>query len=129
MKAKKVVELCVHTGDRPGVLECVASALASASVNIVAMAGYGGGGKACLMIVTDKPAKASAVLRKGGLKVGKSNVLIVEVPNKVGALAAVASKVASAKVNLNYVYATTCGVTSSVVMSANNMAKLGKALR
>ncbi|MCX7804606.1 MAG: ACT domain-containing protein, partial [Planctomycetota bacterium] len=128
MKSSRVVEIELEMKDRPGILAEVAGTLSGAGVNIEAMCGCTCEGTAYIMIVPDKAPKALSVLKKAGLKPKTNKVLLVEMPNRVGALAEAGEKLKKAGISLDYIYATTAGETGRVIMGAKNLAKLARAL-
>jgi hypothetical protein len=99
-------QFCVFLQNRPGRLAEVCTALADANINIVAMnisdtADYG-----VLRLVVDNSAKAERVIREGRFPFCESDVLVVEVPNRPGAMADIARRLAKAHINIEYSYFT-----------------------
>jgi hypothetical protein len=77
----------------------VANALARAKVNLPAIDTSGGFEYNIVRIVTDKVAKARAILRQSGLDVGETKALGIPAKDQPGALG-------DTKVNIDYLYAT-----------------------
>ena len=128
MKTRKAVEIALVLKDKVGVLASVCEILAKAGVNIEAMCGYSCGETANLTIVADKTAKALAAFKKAGIRAKTGKVLMVEMPNKTGALADAGKRLEKAGVSVEYLYATTCGRNGRVVMCARNLEKMARAL-
>ena len=124
-------ELSIILPNRPGTLSEVANALAKAKVNLLAIAASGGFEYNIVRIVPDKAAKARAVLRRKGLDVGETKVLCIPAQHKPGALADIADALGGAKVNIDYLYATSGGAQSEALIIAHvsDARKAIKALR
>ena len=99
-------ELSVVLPNRPGTLADIVGALAKAKVNLLAIDASGGFEYNIVRFVPEKAAKARSVLKRYGLDVGETNVLCVSAKDEPGALARVAGKLARAKMNIDYLYAT-----------------------
>ena len=112
-------ELSIVLPNRPGTLSEVASALAKAKVNLVAIDASGGFEYNIVRIVPDKVAKARAVLRRRGLDVGETKVLCIPATEGPGAIARVADALGTAKVNIDYLYATTASSQSESIIVAH----------
>ncbi|HVM59742.1 MAG TPA: ACT domain-containing protein [Verrucomicrobiae bacterium] len=112
-------EISIVLPNRPGTLAEVASALAKAKVNLLAIDASGGFEYNIVRLVPDRVAKARAVLRRRGLDIGETKVLCVPVADGPGALARVADALGSAKVNIDYLYATAGSPNSEAVIVAH----------
>jgi hypothetical protein len=121
-------QLSVTLENKPGQLAKVASALARAKVNIVAISVVDAEELGIIRMVTSSNAKARAALKKAGMGVVQSPVILAKLPNEPGALAAAARKMAAAKVNIEYIYgsATGAGRPSTLVMAVSNITKAAK---
>ncbi len=102
MKVHKQLSLFLE--NRPGVLAIASKHLAGAGINIRALTVADHVDHAVVRMVVDQPQKAVHVLGEGGVLVIESDVLEVEIPDRPGALAAVAQKLAKARVNIDYAY-------------------------
>jgi len=109
--AKEAVEITAAFPDSLGLTAKVAKALASENVNILAGTGYSASGmrrKAIFTLIVDNYDKAERALDKiGADDIHGSSVIMVETPNKVGALERVSKIIADAGINIYYFYATT----------------------
>ena len=81
------------------------------------------------MVVSD-PERAKEVLRGAKYRPTEEATLSATLENRPGALAALAEKLASAKVNLKSIYATTTpdAGTATVVMTVSNVEKAQRAI-
>ncbi|HTS19627.1 MAG TPA: ACT domain-containing protein [Verrucomicrobiae bacterium] len=124
-------ELSIVLPNRPGTLGEVANALAKAKVNLLAIDASGGFEYNIVRIVPDRVAKARTVLRRRGLDVGETKVLCVPAADGPGALARVADALGSARVNIDYLYATAggSGATATIVAHVSDARKAIRALR
>ena len=66
------------------------------------------------MLITDSNVKGKKLLEKLNIKAEEDDVVVIEMPNKVGKLQKVAEKIADAGININYMYGTTGTGRSSV---------------
>lgn len=114
MATKK--ELSVVLPNRPGTLAEIATALAKAKVNLLAVDASGGFEYNIVRLVPDKALKAKRVLQRQGLDVGETKVLCVFVKDQPGALAQLAAKLGRAKINIDYLYATGGKPSSQALM-------------
>ena len=121
-------ELSIVLPNRPGTLGDVANALAKATVNLLAIDASGGFEYNIVRIVPDKVARARTVLRRRGLDVGETKVLCIPATNGPSALARVAGALGSARVNIDYLYAT-AGCPDSDAMIVAHVSDLRKAIR
>ncbi len=123
-KCSKVKELIITTENKPGMLAEVTSAITGQGVNISAVCAYSMEGKAVFMLLTSDEKKAKSAAGAKGWKVEESDVVVVELPDKVGAAKQIADKLKAKGVNLNYIYGTTCTCSpdcaSRLVMKADN---------
>lgn len=108
--------LFVRMPTRVGLLADVAEALRNAGVNIQAIGAYDKEGAGEFMLVTnDNPAAADA-LRALGAEVTEEAVVLVEMPDHPGSLEKAARHIATADINIEWVYATTAGGTSATAV-------------
>lgn len=139
---KRTAEFTVKTGmeitamfpDSLGLTAKVAEAVAGENVNILAATGYSASGlrqKAIFTLVVDDYPRAEAALQRiGANEIHESTVLLVETPNKVGALKRIATLIAEGGINIFYFYATTsAGDRATTVVKTADDAKAIKVLR
>lgn len=104
-------EIVVVTENKIGILADIAKKMAENGINIEAIAGYNlPDNIAKLMLITSDNGRALDALKTNGHKpVKESEVILIELENKVGALKEVTEKLAENKIDIKYMYATTCG--------------------
>jgi hypothetical protein len=126
--ARKVKELQFTVPNRVGMLGRVTQALKRARVNILHIWAYSAGPKGYFGVVTSSNAKAKAALRKLGVASKESDVLVLGLSNRVGALDRVAQKLARSNVDVEYLSATSAGKRTSVLFSTRNNTKARRAV-
>jgi len=132
--ARTAKEITATFRDSIGLTAKVAAAVAAARVNILAATGYSASGmrkNATFNLVVDDFVKAEKALdRIGAEDIHESSIIMVETPNKVGALQRVAKIIADADIDIYYFYATTSsGKTATSVIKTANDKKAIKALQ
>ena len=119
---KRAKQLTVCLPNKPGMLARVCRVLAEAKLNIRAIS-VADATEACLVrVVADDSKAAAKALEAEGIQVTQTAVRVVELPNKVGALAEWAERMSKRKVNVNYVYgsAPAAGRKAILVVEANS---------
>lgn len=107
-KCVKTKELIITTDDKAGMLAEIASAIAAKGVNITAICAYAMEGRALFMLLTDDNKKAASAAAANGWKTEESDVVVVDLKDKIGAVKEIGDKLKAKKVNLRYCYGTTC---------------------
>ena len=100
--------------DRPGMLGRVADALGEKGISIRAFMATTMGGKGFVRVVVDRPAAARRIFAKHGWKTTEDEVVEVTVPDRPGALGAVADRLGEAGINILYAYVGTARAASKV---------------
>jgi len=127
-KTLKAKQLTFSLANRIGLLSDVAEAVAAAKVNIEAICAYERG-YGFFMMVADNPAKAKKVLTKMGAKVHVEDVILIQVPNRVGQLEKISKKIADAGINIIFIYGSPGkGNTATLVLHTANDRKTMKLL-
>lgn len=128
-KARKVKQLSFTLPTRAGLLSDVTSAIADAKVNITAICAYEMARNAYFMITTDSTAKARKCLAFLRIGIEEEDVVVVEMPNKVGELQKVAKNVAKAGINIDYMYGTAAtGRSSTCILKTSDDKKAIRAI-
>jgi hypothetical protein len=132
--ATTAIEITATFTDRIGLTAKLAAAVAEENVNILAATGYSASSlrrNATFTLVVDDFAKAERALDKlGAEEIHESSVIMVETPNKVGALERIAEIISDAGINIYYFYATTShGKTATTVIKTADDKKAIKLLR
>lgn len=124
---KKVMlgeEIVITTDNRVGLMAEIAEMMANLGVSIRAALGYRSDGSAKLMLVTDANLVVVSDLKKRGYKsVKETEVVLVELEDKPGALKIVTTELKNAGIDIDYMYITAStipGGVSDVVMQTNN---------
>ena len=103
-----MTEFTVRLANRPGMLAMLAERIASAGVNLEALAAYGTGEEGTVHLMVDDAATARSVLRRAGLAFDEREVLATTLPHQPGAVAAMARRLADAGVNIEAIYLLRC---------------------
>jgi hypothetical protein len=99
-------QLAIFLENKPGTLAKVCAALAEKNISLLALTVSDTVDHAVVRIVVDRPDEAIHVLGSNAVLVVESDVLVVEVPNRPGALAEIAGQLAENNVNIEYAYCT-----------------------
>ena len=100
-------QLAIFLDNRPGMLAAVADALAEAKINIYAITTSDTVDHSVIRLVVSDYRKALHVFEERGTLVVEDDVLMIDGSNKPGELAAIAHKLAKAKINIEYCYSAT----------------------
>lgn len=106
METRTQSQFSVFLVNKPGVLAQVTHALGDAKVNILAMTLVDSQEHGVLRMVVDDPNNAREVLGKLNLPMTETEVLVLDLSNRPGALADVATTLGEHHVNINYAYCT-----------------------
>jgi hypothetical protein len=107
-------QLSAWVEDRPGVLGLVAAAMGDRGVSIRAFMASSLDGRGFLRLVVDKPAAARKVLKDLGWSVTVDEVVEVTTADRPGALGAVADRLGSRGINIQYAYVGHSGAARTV---------------
>ena len=103
---KTANQFSVFLVNKPGVLAQVTRALAQAKQNVLAMTLVDSQEHGVLRLVVEDPVTARAVLTKLNLPMTETEVVCLDMPNRPGALADVATLLGENHININYAYVT-----------------------
>jgi hypothetical protein len=110
----KVKQISAWVENRPGMLGRVADALGEKKVNIRAFMAAVMDGRGFVRVVVDRPAVAKKVFRQHGWETAEDELVEVTIPDRPGALGAVADRLGAAGVNVQYAYVGTARSASKV---------------
>ena len=115
--------------NKPGLLAQVARQLAKARINVLAMTMMDSSEHGVLrMVVSDGIDKFRAAVTELNLPMTEAEVLLVDMPNRPGALAEVCGKLAESHINISYAYCTT-GAPGGKTNGVFKVADLKKAMK
>jgi hypothetical protein len=116
-------QLAVFLDNRPGTLSRACRALATAKINISALSILDTVDHAIVRMVVDRPKEAEQVLSGLHTMVQRRDVIVMDVPNEIGALAGIAERLAQAGINLEYAYCTASAGHSggAIVLRTNDL--------
>ena len=121
-------QFTLYLENKPGQLAKITNKLASAKVNLEGISVANSADVALVQLVVDKAAATRKILNDVGVAFTVQQVAIVPLVNRPGALADITTKLAKAKVNINYVYATACDCTGKcscyAIISAPDLKKV-----
>ena len=125
--AKLSKEISLAVANKVGILADISKLLLDAGVNIEAVAGYAAGNEAKIMLVTADVQKSMESLKKSSYasSIKESEVLLVELENKPGALKLITAALASGGIDIKQIYGTacTCGCPAKIVFSTSDNKK------
>jgi hypothetical protein len=123
-------QLTLILENRPGVLADVCSDLAQAKINIEGIYVENLVDHSAVRIVVDHPDKAIHLLGAAGVLVFENDVVAVTGNNKPGTLATIARRLGAARVNIDYMYASTPDSgKATVYLRVNNVKRAQEAFR
>ena len=121
-------QLTLYMTNRPGELARVTKAFAAAEINIDGISVAEITDVGLVQLIVSDAGLARQILKKAEIPFFEQRVAVLTLPNKPGALAAVASRLAEHDVNINYLYATTSPLGSgddcTMVISADDLEKV-----
>ncbi len=97
-------QLSIFLENRPGGLAKICGTLAEAGINILAISTHDTVDHAIVRLVADRAIKALLILEQLGLYILESDVVVLDLDNRPGALAEVARMLARADINIEYAY-------------------------
>lgn len=126
-----ITQFSVMLVNKPGVLAQVTRTLAQARINIVAMTMMDSSEHGVLRVVAEEVDHVRTVLTPLNLPTTETEVLLVDMSNRAGALADVCGNLAEAHININYAYCTTGarGGKATAVFKVSDVKKAMKVLK
>ena len=129
---RKAKQISVSLENKPGRLARFCKCLADSNVNIIAISVAETTEQGVVRIVVDKPAAAlKTIAACGPMTCAETHVLLLDLSDRVGALAKMANKLAAKRINVDFVYGSTGGAgrKSCIVVGAPNIEAGARALR
>jgi hypothetical protein len=123
--SRAVTQIVVALQNKPGTLATLCSTLRNAGVNISAMDAAGIAGRGKVRILVDSQDKAKDALKAAKIRFSEEEAIAIELDNRPGALGEVAEKLAQAKINIKYAYATDPpgSAKATVILAVPNVTK------
>jgi len=124
------IQFSIFMVNKPGVLAGVATALAKAKINIIALTLMDSMEHGVLRIVCDDAEAAREVLGKMHDRWTETDVIVLELDNKPGSFAHIVQGLADEHVNISYAYCTggARGGRTTAVFKVADLKKAGKIL-
>ncbi len=97
-------QISAWVDDRPGMLGRIADSLGEKGISIRAFMATVMDGMGFVRLVVDRPAAARRIFSAHGWKTTEDEVVEVTVPDRPGALGAVADRLGAAGINIHYAY-------------------------
>ncbi len=111
-------EISIFIENRPGTLSSVIDLLREAKVNMLALSMSEGQDAGYVRIIADRVPAAVKALRAAGHLLRVSDVVLIEVANRPGGMAAAVDRWARAGINIEYAYsATGAGADHSLIVA------------
>ena len=116
-------QLAVFLENRPGMLLRICQAIAQAQINILALSVLDAVDHVIVRIVVDRPKEAEQVLAGLHAMFQRHDVIVMDVPNTVGALARLAERLAASGINIEYAYCTASPTAQggTIVLRTNDL--------
>lgn len=112
----KAKYITVGLDNRPGTLAHLAKVLGDAKVNIVALLATTTEQRGAVQVIVDNANRAKKALNAANLGFQEGTVEIVDLPNRPGALAEVAGRLAKKGINIDAAYATAPRVAKKAML-------------
>ena len=123
----RATQFSICLENKPGVLAKLCGTLRRAKVNIEAISVADSADCCLVRLVASPAAKAKAALARAKYGFCTQRVLAVRAENTPGALEKIAAKLARARVNISYVYASTGdGKRTTLVLGVGNLTRAAK---
>ena len=125
----RATQFCVGLENKPGVLAKLCGSLKRAKVNIEAISVADNADCCFVRLVASPTAAARRALTRGRYNFCTQRVLTLHAVNEPGQLERIAARLARAKVNIDYVYATGAkGADSLVVLGVSDLNRAARVL-
>jgi hypothetical protein len=130
MSAEVAHQLSIFVANKPGVLGKVCDLLRQEKINIFAITTSDNRDYSLIRLVVDRTDHALLLLEDYGTLVQKTDVIMIDGPNKPGTIAEMARLLGAAKVNIDYLYCATPPSARSglLIFKPSNVPKALKAL-
>ena len=129
-RTKTDVQFSVYLPNQPGELAKLGRLMHTHGVNLLAISVNEQTDASTVRLIVDNKSAVRKALKQGGLKYAERDVLLVRAENSPGMLGEVADTLAKAKVNVEYIYASTYpdNMQAMLIVAVNNTRKAARAL-
>ena len=131
MNLKHCKQFSVFLENRVGALAEICRLISERSINLLAICAIDTVEEAVLRIVAEDETGTLDALRRAGFRVVETDVFLVELDNVPGATGTMATRLAEAGVNIDYIYASAHpeGAKAYLVLRTHQMAEAEKVLK
>ena len=131
MKLKKCRQYSVYLENRVGSLAELCQLISDRSINLLAICAIDTVEEAVLRIVAEDEVKTLETLNGAGFCVVQTEVFLIELDNVSGATGRMATQLAKAGINIDYIYASAHpeGLKAYLVLRTHQMAEAEKILK
>jgi hypothetical protein len=121
----KITQIATSVKNKPGALAQICSTLGKAGVIISALLAPEVRGRDKVRLLVENPDKAKEALKAGKIRFSEEEVIAIDLDNRPNALGEVAEKLAQAKINVRYAYATASegSAKATVLLSVRDVDK------
>ena len=131
MEVKKCRQFSVFLENRVGALAELCKLISDRSINLLAICAIDTIEEAVLRIVAEDEAGTLEVIKGAGFHAVETDVFLVELDNVPGATGRMATRLANAGINIDYIYASAhpAGRKSYIVLRTHQVAEAEKVLK
>jgi len=115
MKAVKGTEVLLTTDNKVGKLEEISKTVRDSGINIRAISAWVFESKAFFRLIVSDNTRAKAILQEFGT-IEEKSIVIADMPDEVGQLFFLASKLKDNNIDLNYIYGTTSELGKAAII-------------
>ncbi len=120
-------EIVIATKNKVGILADISIIMANHGINIEAVLAYEAGRSAKILLITQANLPIITVLRKKKYRfIKETEVVVVDLKNHPGALKLVTTELKNNKIDIKYIYVTSCscGGSSRMILQTDNNEKV-----
>jgi hypothetical protein len=130
MSAEVAQQLSIFVANKPGVLGKLCDLLKRERVNIYAIQSSDNRDHSIIRLVVDDHQRALLLLEDYGTLVQRTDVIMIDGPNRPGTIGEIAAKLGAGKINIDYLYCATppSAKAGLLIFKPSNVAKALKIL-
>lgn len=131
MNLRRCKQFSIFLENRVGALAELCELISDRSINLLAICAIDTVEEAVLRIVAEDEAGTLETLRRAGFRLVETEVFLVELDNVPGATGRMATQLAKARINIDYIYASAHpeGPKAYLVLRTHQMAEAEKVLK